>query len=378
MEAIGTLAGGIAHDFNNILGSIIGYAELMEMLDVPKNSNIQDRLKRILASAYRAKDLVQQILTFSRRTEQNTAPVVLTLIIKEVIKFLRASLPATIKIDVRCDAANSTVLGDATQLYQVLMNLCTNAAHAMEKEGGLLEVSLSDVDYDSLDASLKADLQPGSYVMLCVQDTGCGMPPNVVDRIFDPFYTTKGPGEGTGLGLSVVHGIVKNMHGAISVHTHPGQGSLFRVYLPCQEAKRDQPIAQEASRIRGGEGRILFVDDEQYLVGFARQMLTKLGYDVVAHTSSKQALEQFGQQPDAFDLVITDLAMPDMPGLELAAAILRRRPSIPIILCSGFMDSEKRQKAGELGIREVVMKPFGVREFAAAIRRVLDKGTTTT
>ena len=372
MEAIGTLAGGIAHDFNNILGSIIGYAELIEMLDVPEDSHIRDRLKRILSSAYRAKDLVQQILTFSRRTEQSTTPVALTLIVKEAIKFLRASLPATIKINVRCDTGNNTVLGDATQLYQVLMNLCTNAAHAMGEKGGLLEVSLSDVDYDSMDSGLKADLKPGSYIMLCVQDTGCGMPPDVVERIFDPFYTTKRPGEGTGLGLSVVHGIVKSMHGAVSVHTHPGQGSLFRVYLARQEEKKDQAVAQKTTRIMGGEGRILFIDDEQSLVGFVQEILTKLGYEAVAHTSSTQALEQFSQQPDAFDLVITDLAMPDMPGLELAEAILRLRPSMPVILCSGFIEPEKAQKARDMGIKEFIMKPFGVREFAETIRRVLD------
>ncbi len=372
MEAIGTLAGGIAHDFNNILGSIIGYAELIEMLDVPEDSNIRDRLKRILSSAYRAKDLVQQILTFSRRSEQNTAPVALTLIVKEAIKFLRASLPATIKIDVRVDTGNSTVLGDATQLYQVLMNLCTNAAHAMGEKGGLLEVSLRDVDYDSMDSGLKADLEPGPYIMLCVQDTGCGIPTDVVKCIFDPFYTTKRPGEGTGLGLSVVHGIVKSMHGAVSVHTQIGQGSLFRVYLPRQKEKQQKPVSEKIHRIMGGQGCIMFIDDEAALVDFARQILTKLGYEVVAHTSSTQALEQFTQQPEAFDLVVTDLAMPDLPGLQLAESIMRLRPALPIILCSGFMDPEKVKKARDMGIKEFIMKPFGVREFAQTIRRVLN------
>jgi len=372
LESLGVLAGGIAHDFNNILGSIIGCAELIEMLDVPEDSNIRDRLKRILSSAYRAKDLVQQILTFSRRSEQNTAPVALTLIVKEAIKFLRASLPATIKIDVRVDTGNSTVLGDATQLYQVLMNLCTNAAHAMGEKGGLLEVRLRDVDYDSMDSGLKADLKPGPYIMLCVQDTGCGIPTDVVKRIFDPFYTTKRPGEGTGLGLSVVHGIVKSMHGAVSVHTQIGQGSLFRVYLPRQKEKQQNPVSEKIHRIMGGQGCIMFIDDEASLVDFARQILTKLGYEVVAHTSSTQALEQFTQQPEAFDLVVTDLAMPDLPGLQLAESIMRLRPTLPIILCSGFMDPEKVKKARDMGIKEFIMKPFGVREFAQTIRRVLN------
>jgi len=373
MEAIGTLAGGIAHDFNNILGTIIGYAEMIEMFDVPENGKVRDRLKYILASAYRAKDLVQQILTFSRRTEQDKVQVALTPILKDIIKFLRASLPATIKINAQYDADNSSVLGDSTQLYQVIMNLCTNAAHAMGKKGGILEVNLSDVHFDSIDSGQQAELEPGAYILVGVQDTGDGMTPDMLDRIFEPFFTTKRRGEGTGLGLSVVHGIVKGMHGAISVHTQKGEGSLFKVYLPRYEGWKDQPGSEKFPRMVRGKGRILFIDDEQSLVDFAREVLTGLGYEVVALTSSPEALKQFSQQPNTFDLVIADLTMPDLTGLELAEAIMGLRPDIPVILCTGFADPANAEKAREMGIAEVIKKPFGVQEFGETIRRVLYK-----
>ena len=372
MEAIGTLAGGIAHDFNNILATIIGYAEMIEMLDVPNNDKVRERLKYILASAYRAKDLVQQILTFSRRTEQDKVPVTLAPILKDIIKFLRASLPATIKINARYED-NSSVLGDSTQLYQVMMNLCTNAAHAMGEKGGILEVNLSDVHFDSIDSGLQAELEPRAYIMVGVQDTGDGMTPDMLDRIFEPFFTTKRRGEGTGLGLSVVHGIVKGMGGAISVHSQMGEGSLFQVFLPRYEGRKDQPVSEKFARIVRGKGRILFIDDEQPLVDFAREMLIGLGYEVVALTSSPEALEQFSQQPNTFDLVIADLTMPDLTGLELAEAIMGLRPDIPVILCTGFADPAMAEKARKMGIAEVIKKPFGVQDFAESIRRVLDK-----
>jgi PAS domain S-box-containing protein len=372
MEAIGTLAGGIAHDFNNILATIIGYAEMIEMFDVPNNDKVRERLKYILASAYRAKDLVQQILTFSRRTEQDKVPVTLAPILKDIIKFLRASLPATIKINARYED-NSSVLGDSTQLYQVMMNLCTNAAHAMGEKGGILEVNLSDVHFDSIDSGLQAELEPRAYIMVGVQDTGDGMTPDMLDRIFEPFFTTKRRGEGTGLGLSVVHGIVKGMGGAISVHSQMGEGSLFQVFLPRYEGRKDQPVSEKFARIVRGKGRILFIDDEQPLVDFAREMLIGLGYEVVALTSSPEALEQFSQQPNTFDLVIADLTMPDLTGLELAEAIMGLRPDIPVILCTGFADPAMAEKARKMGIAEVIKKPFGVQDFAESIRRVLDK-----
>ncbi len=373
MEAIGTLAGGIAHDFNNILGSIIGYAEMIEMFDAPEDDTIRDRLKHILASAYRAKDLVKQILTFSRRTDREKVPVVLTPIIKETLKFLRSSLPATVKINARYDAVHSSVLGDATQMYQVMMNLCTNAAHAMGEKGGMLEVKLSTASFESIDSGQQAELKPGPYIILSVQDSGCGMSPDVAARIFDPFYTTKRQGEGTGLGLAVVHGIVKGMEGAISVNSQIGEGTLFRVYLPLYGEKADHSESEKSTRMVRGKGRILFIDDEKPLVDFVREILTELGYEVVAHTSSPEALEQFSQQPDTFDLVIADVIMPDLTGLELAEAIMKLRPGVPVILCSGFVDPEKAKRAKEMGIKDFIRKPFGVREFAETIRRVLSE-----
>jgi len=373
MEAIGTLAGGIAHDFNNILGTIIGYAEMIEIFDISEKDKVRDSLKYILASAYRAKDLVKQILTFSRRTTQVKVPVELTPILKDTLKFLRASLPATIKINARYDADNSSVLGDSTQLYQVMMNLFTNAAHAMGKKGGILEMNLAEAHFDSIDSGLQAELKPGGYIMLGVQDTGGGMTPDMVDRIFEPFFTTKRRGEGTGLGLSVVHGIVKGMGGAISVHTQVGKGSFFRVYLPRYEGRKDQPVSKEPNRMVKGKGRILFIDDEEPLVNFAREVLTELGYEVVALTSSPEALKQFSQQPHTFDLVIADQTMPDLTGLELTEAIMGLRSDIPVILCTGFADPAMAKKTKKIGIAEIIKKPFGVQEFAETIRRVLDK-----
>jgi CheY-like chemotaxis protein len=373
MEAIGTLAGGIAHDFNNILGSIIGYAEMIEMFDVPEDDTIQDRLKHILASAHRAKDLVKQILTFSRRADREKVPVVLTPIIKETLKFLRASLPATIKISARYDAIHSLVLGDATQLYQVMMNLCTNAAQAMGEKGGMLDVKLSPVSFESIDLGQRAELKPVPHIMLSVQDSGCGMAPDVVARIFDPFYTTKRQGEGTGLGLAVVHGIVKDMDGAISVTSQIGEGTLFRVYFPCYGEKAEHPTSEKSTHMARGRGRILFIDDEKPLVDFAREVLAELGFEAVAHTSSPEALEQFRQQPDTFDLVIADVIMPDLTGLELAEAILKLRPGFPVILCSGFGDPDMANRAKEMGIKDFIRKPFGVREFAETVRRVIDE-----
>ena len=312
-------------------------------------------------------------MTFSRRADREKVPVVLTPIIKETLKFLRASLPATIKISARYDAVHSSVLGDATQLYQVMMNLCTNAAHAMGGKGGMLDVKLSPVSFESIDLGQRAELKPGPHIMLRVQDSGCGMAPDVVARIFDPFYTTKRQGEGTGLGLAVVHGIVKDMDGAISVTSQIGEGTLFRVYFPCYEEKTEYPISEKSTHMARGKGRILFIDDEKPLVDFAREVLTELGFEAVAHTSSPEALEQFRQQPDRFDLVIADVIMPDLTGLELAEAIMKLRPGVPVILCSGFGDPDMANRAKEMGIKDFIRKPFGVREFAETVRRVIDE-----
>ena len=374
MEAIGTLAGGIAHDFNNILGVILGYAELIEMFDAPKDSNIERHLDRIIKSSYRAKDLVQQILTFSRRTEQKKITVTLKPVVKEALKFLKASIPSTIEIVEQYEAKQDKILGDPTQLHQVLMNLCTNAAHAMRDKGGKLEVTLNDVDFDTIESMHAHDLKPGSYIRLAVRDTGTGITTDVMDRIFEPFFTTKEHGEGTGMGLSVVHGIVKSMGGVITVDSKIKKGTLFQVFLPKFEGETEQEAELKPSQVPKGSEKILFVDDEKNIVDFAQKTLKRLGYEVVAMTSSLKALDILRKQSDSFDLIITDLTMPDLTGLQLAEKILDIRDDLPIILCTGFLDSITKEKADDIGIREIIVKPMGIHSLAQIIRKVLEHG----
>lgn len=370
MEAIGTLAGGIAHDFNNILAAIMGYAE-MALYDVPEGTQGRRNLEQALKAGYRGKDLVKQIITFSRRSEQERRPMLVSPVIKEILKLLRASLPTTIEIRPRIEAQAGMVLAEPTQIHQVLMNLCSNAAYAMREKGGVLEIRLAEVHTSSDDATLHPGLNPGPYVKLVVSDTGDGMDRTTMERIFEPFFTTKKPGEGTGMGLAVVHGIVKSYEGAIVVESDPGKGTTFEVFLPriegdfLPEADADIPIPT-------GSERILFVDDEEDLVDMVQQMLKRLGYTVVAKTNSIEALEVFKAQPDRFSLVITDQTMPQMTGAGLAKELMSIRPDIPIILCTGFSEVINAEKARTLGIREFLMKPFAPREMAEVIRHVLD------
>jgi PAS domain S-box-containing protein len=370
MEAIGTLAGGIAHDFNNILAAIMGYAE-MALYDVPEGTQGRRNLEQVLKAGYRGKDLVKQIITFSRRSEQERRPMRVSPIAKETLKLLRASLPTTIEIRQHIEAQPGMVLADPTHIHQVLMNLCSNAAYAMREKGGVLEIRLSDVDVSSDGAASHLALDPGPYVKLSVSDTGHGMDLATIERIFDPFFTTKKPGEGTGMGLAVVHGIVKSCGGAIVVDSDPGKGSIFEVFLPRIEGDPLPEVDSAASTATGNE-RILFVDDEEDLVDMARQMLERLGYSVVATTNSLEALEAFKAQPDQFALVITDQTMPHMTGADLAKELLRIRPDIPVILCTGFSEVIDAEEAKTLGIREFVMKPFATREIAEITRHVLD------
>lgn len=371
MEAIGTLAGGIAHDFNNILGAIMGYAELAQ-LDMSEGSKHKAYLAQVLKASNRAKDLVNQILTFSRQSEGEQRPLQVTLVIKEALKLLRASIPTTIKIDQEITKEPATVLADPTQIHQVIMNLCTNAAHAMQKSGGVLGVKLASVDLDADAAAQYPDLKPGPYIRLAVGDTGHGIVPGIKEQIFDPFFTTKGPGEGTGMGLSVVHGIVKSHGGAITVYSEPDKGTTFHVLLPRIKGE-ERPETDKAEVLPTGSQRILFVDDEQVLVRVGEQMLGRLGYEVVARTSSIEALEVFRAQPDKFDLIITDQTMPNMTGEQLARKVMGIRSDIPVILCTGYsrMVSENRVKS--MGIRAFVMKPVVMRELAETTRRVLDQ-----
>ena len=370
LEAIGTLAGGIAHDFNNILAAIMGYAE-MALYDVPEETQGRRNLEQVLKAGYRGKDLVKQIITFSRRSEQERRPMLVSPVIKEILKLLRASLPTTIEIRPRIEAQAGMVLAEPTQIHQVLMNLCSNAAYAMREKGGVLEIRLAEVHTSSDDATLHPGLNPGPYMKLVVSDTGHGMDRATMERIFEPFFTTKKPGEGTGMGLAVVHGIVKSYEGAVVVESDPGKGTTFEVFLPRIEGD-SLPEADADVPIPTGSERILFVDDEEDLVNMVQQMLKRLGYSVVAKTNSIEALEVFKTQPDEFSLVITDQTMPQMTGAGLAKELMSIRPDIPIILCTGFSEVISAEEAKALGIREFLMKPFAPREIAEIIRHVLD------
>jgi PAS domain S-box-containing protein len=372
MEAIGTLASGIAHDFNNTLGAIIGYAGMMERFDVPEDSPMKAKLKEVLKAANRAKDLVQQILTFCRQAELERKPVQLNYIVKDALKFLRASLPTTIEI--RQDIASEDIiaLADPTQIYQILMNLCTNAGHTMLETGGRLRVALSALNLDAQSAKRFPELKPGPHLKLTVSDTGHGMTSEVIERIFDPFFTTKKPGEGTGMGLAVVHGIVKSHEGVITVDSELGKGSIFQILLPRIEIETIESATETAPSMPTGKERILFIDDEQSLVRLVQEMLGRLGYDVVSKTSSSEALELFRSQPESFDLVITDQTMPHMTGIELAQKMLRIRSDILVILCTGYSEAATPEGTEAAGIREIIFKPLEPSGLARTVRKVLD------
>ena len=370
MQAIGTLAGGIAHDFNNILSAIIGYTELtVDYLG--KGSLPYNNLQEVLEAGDRAKDLINQILTFSRQSEQDFKPLQLKLIVNDALKLIRATLPSSIEIrtDFKSDAA---ILGDQIKIHQILMNLCTNASHAMQETGGILSVSLSEVEFDSAFIAKHFDIKPGLYLKLSVSDTGHGMPAGLMAHIFDPFFTTKEKGQGTGMGLSVVHGIVKSHHGTIHAYSEPGEGSTFNVYLPVIERQLEKNIRSEKPIPKGTE-HILFIDDEETLINMGKQMLISLGYTVTSRINSFEALELFKRRPNAFDIVITDLTMPNMNGDELASKIIAVRPDMPVILCTGFSTRNTEYEAKRMGIKAFIMKPFIKRDFAETLRKVLDQ-----
>jgi signal transduction histidine kinase len=372
IQAIGTLAGGIAHDFNNILFPIVGYTELT-MDEVSEDSIAHKNLQEILKAANRAKDLVQQILTFSRQSDQERKPIKVQHIITEALRLLRASIPASIEIAHAIQDDCGPVMGDATQIHQVIMNLCTNAYQAMQDKGGKLEVILTEIDIGYEEMIDKIGMQPGKHLRLLVKDEGCGMEATVLDRIFEPYYTTKEQGKGTGLGLSVIHGIVKNHGGDITVKSTPGKGTIFQVYLPLID---HLDLTTELEPINGaakGEERILLVDDEEQIVAMERQMLENLGYRVTARTDSQEALKVFAKHPRDFDLVITDMTMPYMTGDQLAQKMLDIEPNIPVILCTGFNEIITEEKALAMGIQKFVMKPVVKNDLATTIRSVLDQ-----
>jgi len=372
MEAIGTLAGGIAHDFNNILGSISGYTELSLLKNRSQDSRERD-LAHVLKACDRAKNLVNQILLFSRRREGEKKPVDVTIIVKEALKLLRASLPSTIKINQHWPPEPLWVVADPTHIHQIIMNLCANAAHAMRDNGGVLDVSISGCPVNGKSHPIHHGTKKGPYVHFKVSDTGHGIEPSILDKIFDPFFTTKEQGEGTGLGLAVVYGIIKSYDGIINVESKIGRGSAFDIYLPSAEGN-DQGTEkkQENMPIKGSE-RILIVDDEKDLVVVMSQFLGSMGYEVTTSTSSPEALKIFRDEPHGFDLVITDMTMPQMTGLKLSRAIHDTRPGIPIILSTGYDIAITEVEAKENGIRELVRKPFRFNEFSVLIRHVLDR-----
>lgn len=370
MEAVGTLAGGIAHDFNNILFPIIGYTE-MTMDDVDKDSLAYNNLYEVLKAAKRAAKLVEHILTFSRSRNQERSPMKIHIVIKEALKLIRATIPKTINLHHDIDESCGPVLADPTQIHQIIMNLCTNAYHAVQEDiGGDIRVALKEVNIRPAD-NIELNKNPGTYLRLMVSDTGHGMNDIVKQRIFEPYYTTKEKNKGTGMGLSVVHGIVKSYNGDISVFSRPGSGTTFYVYLPRLDTYKEPEIDKYDEPVSMGNERILLVDDEDQIVLMEEQILRRLGYKVTSTTSSLDAFELFRKNPYQFDLVISDQAMPNMAGMQLAAGMMKIRSDIPIILCTGFSDIVNEEQAKAIGIREFIMKPLVKRELAQAIRKVL-------
>ena len=372
LQSIGTLAGGIAHDFNNILYPIIGYTE-MAIDDVPADSLTRRNLLEVLKATKRARDLVQQILTFSRQSELELKPLKFQSIVKEALKLLRASIPSTITISQNINNACGAIRGDQTQIHQIAMNLCTNAYQSMEETGGKLELSLDEIAIGTDEAIDEVSLQPGRYSKLTVSDTGHGMEPAVMEKIFDPYFTTKEPGKGTGLGLSVVHGIVNTHNGHISASSEPGKGTKFNVYLPLFGSADIEAETISPETLATGDEHILLVDDEKQIVDVVRQMLERLGYQITVRTSSIEALEAFRASPAKFDLVITDLTMPNMTGDKLSGELMNIRSDIPVILCTGFSEKMSKERAEALGIKDFLMKPVIINALAQTVRKILDE-----
>jgi two-component system cell cycle sensor histidine kinase/response regulator CckA len=370
LEAIGTLAGGIAHDFNNILTVIIGYAEITKY-NVAPDSIISENLDKVLQAGHRAKDLVQQILTFSRQSKMELIPVKLQPIIKEALKMLRTSIPRSIEIRENIAQDCGTVIANPTQLYQILMNLCTNAFHAMEENGGVLTVELKIADNIPLVFAKTRDNSQEVFVELSISDTGQGIRPEIIDKIFDPFFTTKEKGKGTGMGLAITYGVIKEYGGEITVDSQLGRGTVFHIYLP-QSGEEAVAVDSTVADLPRGKERILFVDDEDLLAELGKKMLERLGYQVTVKTKSFEALGTFQNQPYDFDLVITDQTMPGMTGLDMARRMLQIRHNIPIILCTGYSARVDEEKAKSQGIKEFAMKPLNNSTIARLIRKVLD------
>lgn len=370
MEAIGTLAGGIAHDFNNLLAAILGYAGLAKA-GTPEGSATRNKIEEVLKAAHRAKELVKHILSFSHKGGQERLPVDLCLIARDALKLLRASIPTSIKIVENVAADCGIILADPSQIHQILMNLSTNAFQAMEEDGGVLAVNIAAVELKVDELKNKPDLKPGDYIRLSVHDTGPGIAPEHLDKIFDPYFTTKGVGKGSGIGLAVVAGIVRSHAGAIEVDSIPGQGTTVSVFLPRTDEEL-QPIPEGIGNFPIGNERILIVDDEECVADVTKQRVEQLGYRVTTKTSSEEALDLVREQPGQFDLVITDQTMPDLTGDKLSKELLSIRPDLPIIICTGYSTKMNAEKANAVGISAFIMKPVDMDELAVTIRSVLD------
>ncbi len=370
MEGIGTLAGGIAHDFNNILSPIIMHSE-MAMDELPDDSPLQTCMKEIYKAGMRARDLVKQILTFARKGSEELIVLRASMVVGEAVNFLRSTIPTTIDIRYELEAEQDTIFADPTQVNQIIMNLCTNAAHAMKETGGLIEVILDNEDIASHTHKNIGSLSPGRYLRIIVHDTGTGIPPNIIKKIFDPYFTTKSQGEGTGLGLAIIHGIAKNCGGDVTVSSIMGSGTTFTVYLPVINEDASEQV-QEKQPLQRGQERILLVDDEEAGLKVMQTMLERLGYKVTARAISSVALNAFRHNPDSFDLVITDMTMPNLTGKDMAIEIKKIRPDMPIILCTGFSDQIDEDEAKSLGISAFIYKPIITKEITKTIREVLD------
>jgi len=376
MESIGTLAGGIAHDFNNILFPIVGHTEML-LQDVPEDSPLRSSLDGIYTGALRASELVKQILTFSRQESGELKLMKMQPIIKEALKLIRSTIPTTIEIKQDIRPACDVIKADPTQIHQIVMNLTTNAYHAMEETGGELKVGLKQMELGTRDL-IKPDMTPGQYACLTIADTGKGMDKELTQKIFDPFFTTKAVGKGTGMGLSVVHGIVEGIGGAVQVYSEPGKGTQFYVYFPIEKGSFVKHSIQTHETIQYGTETILLVDDEDAIITMEKRMLERLGYKVTSRISSIEALEAFRDSPDKFDLVITDMAMPNMPGDKLSAELVKLRADIPILLCTGFSETMFEEKAASIGIKGFLLKPIVMKDLSQKIREVLDGIKVTT
>jgi CheY-like chemotaxis protein len=373
MEAVGSLAGGIAHDFNNILSVIIGNAELVKLKLAPKHKAMK-HIEEVISASDRAQELVRQILAFSRKQDTQFRPVRLHYILREGMKLLRASLPSTIEIKVDLPMNGPLILGDATQIHQVIMNLCTNAAQAMEGINGKLFLRQKNVEFDDRSILFHPDLKKGHYAMFTVQDTGYGMDGFTLKRIFEPFFTTKAPGKGTGLGLAIVHAIIKNHGGAIKIQSQVGKGTQVDVYLPVYEGE-DESIKPETIKVSFGSAeRIMIVDDEDQLLKVLTETLRGLGYQVFPFIRPVEALQAFEENPTGFDLVITDQTMPHMTGFFLASRIRQTRTDMPIILMTGYDQLEDPKKLETLGIQTVLLKPFKKGVLGETLRKIFEKG----